>query len=74
MEISVSIEFYYIKVYINKLLHICILNNQFVGFNSYEKNSGSYVIVFITKTNKFKVEYDQRDKWVSVLKELENKL
>ena len=70
MKIEVQLNHYDIKVMINGLPHIVIDRKEYVGFQSYTDDDQMCVIEFYTKTNKIKAEYDNRRKWLQILKEL----
>lgn len=70
MKIEVKQDFYKTKVLINGLPHISIETKDYVGFNSWCDSDNDCSIGFITKTNKFVVEYDTKEKWIKILKAL----
>lgn len=74
MKIKIIQDYYQIKILINGLPHICILTKEYVGFNSWMDSETNCSIEFITKTNTFIVEYDSKEKWIAVLRAINNKL
>lgn len=70
-------KIYSIEVYANKLiiciedvLHIAIDRDELVGIQSWVTDMGpnKYLIEYYTKTTKIITEYDDVDKWKSILR------
>lgn len=74
MKVQVIIGHYYFKVMVGELLHVCIDRKEFVGINSWYDCDTMCVIEYVTKTNTIRTEYDNIEKWKSVLKELNENL
>lgn len=74
MKLEIEINHYDIRVMIEGLPCVYILRKEFVGFQSWNDDESMFVVEFYTKTNKITTEWDTREKWEQVLKELNNKL
>lgn len=74
MNVNVEIGHYYFKVLIGGLVHVCIDRKEFVGFASYYNCDTMCVIEYITKTNTIKTEQDSKEKWIAILKALNQAL
>jgi len=70
MKVVIKINHYTIKILIDDLIHVFMWREEFVGFQSWSDGNGKYAIEFYTKTNSFKTEQDTKEKWVAMLKEL----
>ena len=63
-----------IKIYINDLLHLCIKIDEYIGMQSWidDYSKYRYNINFNFKNNTdILCEYDDRNLWVSILKQLD---
>ncbi len=74
MEADLKIDFYYIKLYVTGLLFLFIVRKDFVGFHAWMDNNGKYSIEFVTRKKNILTELDNKEKWQSVLKLLDEKL
>lgn len=74
MNIKVEPGHYYFKVLIEGLPHVCIETRDFKGFHAWSDSETFCCIEWITRTNKFKTEYDSIDKWKEILKALNENL
>jgi hypothetical protein len=70
-DIKVFTTLAHLRVKINGLLHFSISLDQLVGIQSWIVASGSYRIVYYTKTGKITCEYDNRNNWELILRGLE---
>lgn len=70
MKVSVDIGYYYFKVLIDDIPHVVVETKELKGFHSWNDTENHYCIEWVTKTNKFKTEYDSMDKWKQILKAL----
>jgi hypothetical protein len=73
MKVELLIDHYTIKLMIDELIHVYLLRDEFVGFQSWADKKDQYSIEFYTKTNSILTEQDNKDKWLAILREL-NKL
>ncbi len=48
--------------------------NEFVGYHSWSNGNGHYSIEIVTKTNSFITEQDTKEKWLEILKVLDEGL
>ncbi len=74
MKPTVQINHYDLRVMIGELPCVYILRKEFVGFHAWEDDASMLVIEFTTQTNKIRTEWDTKEKWTEVLKELNSKL
>lgn len=74
MKIEIIKDHYYFKIMIDGLPHVVINKKQYAGFHSWMDSETQCCIEFVTKTNKIKVEYDSKQKWMDVLKALNDNL
>jgi hypothetical protein len=63
-----------IRIFINNSLHIYILKENLLAINSFNNAENDYAIKIHFKTNTILLQYDNKDKWISVLGELNSKL
>lgn len=63
-----------IKVFINHTLHIYILKENLVGLNSFKNAENDYSIQIHFKTNTILLQYDNKELWMKVLGELNERL
>jgi len=60
-----------VKIYINDILHVCVKQKNFIGFQAWREGSETrekyHVIEYYTKDKTFKTEYNEREKWISIL-------
>ncbi len=68
MKIQIINDHYQIKIMIDNLPHLLIDKKEFVGYHSWHDSETECCIEFITKTNTILVEYDSKDKWLQMLK------
>ena len=72
---TIIVEKKQIKIRINGLLHLSFLQEEFVGIQSWIKGydvDRKYFVEITTKTTTITSEYDNLDKWTSILKLLDN--
>ena len=74
MNVELKIDHYTIKLFIDGYIHVFIRREQFVGFSSWSDGNNKYAIEYYTITNSILTEQDTKDKWLSILNELNNKL
>ena len=74
MNVELKIDHYTIKLFIDGYIHVFIRREQFVGFSSWSDGNNKYAIEYYTITNSILTEQDSKDKWLSILNELNNKL
>jgi hypothetical protein len=74
MNVELKIDHYTIKLLIDGYIHVFIRREQFVGFSSWSDGNNKYAIEYYTITNSILTEQDTKDKWLSILNELNNKL
>ena len=63
-----------IRVFINGTLHIYILKENLLAINSFNNAENDYAIKIHFKTNTILIQYDNKQKWIAVLGELNFKL
>lgn len=73
MKVEIKINYYKIKILIDGLPHISINRKDFIGYHSWQDDS-HYSIEFYTKTNKILTEQDSKEKWILILKKLDQYL
>jgi hypothetical protein len=74
MKVELKINHYSIKLYIDGLVHLFIWRKEFVGFQSWSDGNNKYAIEFTTTTNCITIEQDKKEKWVQILKTLDEGL
>ena len=74
MNVELKIDHYTIKLFIDGYIHVFIRREQFVGFSSWSDGNNKYAIEYYTITNSILTEQDSKEKWLSILNELNNKL
>jgi hypothetical protein len=70
MNIEIKINFYTIKILFNEIVWVHIQREEFVGYHSWSDGNNKHSIEFITKTNSFIIEQDTKEKWIEILKAL----
>jgi len=70
LKVDIKINHYSIKIFIDGFIHVFMWRNEFIGFQSWCDGNGKYSIEFYTKTNTFLTEQDTKDKWLTMLEEL----
>ncbi len=63
-----------IRIFINNTLHVYILKENLLAINSFNNAENDYSIQIHFKSNTILLQYDNKQKWVAVLKELNSKL
>ncbi len=53
---------------INDLPHLMIYKSEFIGYQSWIDSDSECYIEFATKTTSIKCEYDSKEKWLQMLK------
>lgn len=74
MKVSVTIDFYAIRIFIGDVPYVYIKRDEFVGFQAWIEQQGRWVIEFNTKTTSILTEQDSKEKWLEILSELNKKL
>lgn len=74
MRAELKINHYTIKLLCDGLVWVHIQRAEFVGYHSWSDGNGAYSIEFITKTNSFVIEQDTKEKWIKILKTLDQYL
>ncbi len=64
---SIEISHYFIKVYVNGLLHVMVKRNEFVGISSWSDGNSKYSIEYHTNQTSILTEFDSRENWERVL-------
>lgn len=66
---KITIKDNQIKIFINDIIHLCLKQDEVVGFQSWVEGDDDkkYIIEFYTKTTELFTEYDIREKWIDVL-------
>ena len=71
MDISIKKSGNEVKIYINRLLHVLILD-RITSIHSWNEEDKWWKIEIQTKDNKILLEYDCFDKWEKILNLLDN--
>lgn len=74
MKLEVQINHYDIRIIISDLPCVYILRKEFTGFQSWEDDKSMFVIEFYTQSNKITTQWDTKEKWIEVLKALNDSL
>ena len=74
MKVEIQINHYDLRLMIDELPCVYILRKEFVGFQSWKDDESMYVIEFYTKRNKITTEWNKKEKWDQILKEINDKL
>jgi len=61
------------KIYINNTLHV-YFNEPIIAFQSFKMENNWFKIEFLLKDTTLLVEYDSEDKWLAILKLLDENL
>lgn len=65
-----------IRIYINHVLHLLIRKEELVNIRSWyisaDKDPDPYFIELTYKTTKVICQYDNRDKWITILESINN--
>jgi hypothetical protein len=64
----------FIRIFINNTLHIFIVKENLLAINSFNNAENDHSIQIHFKTNTILLQYDNKQKWINVLKELNSKL
>ena len=72
-EIKVQVVYNRLKVHIQNVLHLHIDTTGGLHIHSWVDNN-LYVIEYTSPTGRVKVEYESREVWEEVLKQIDNKL
>jgi hypothetical protein len=60
------------KIYLNGLIHFTLIQEEFVGFQSWVKGTDWYCIAFYTQNcGAIMCDYTSKELWESILKELD---
>lgn len=74
MKITSKISQNSIKIYVNNILHIYFLRDQFICLQSWQYETETMFYIELTLINgTITFDYDRRDMWIEILLEL-NKL
>lgn len=74
MIISSRIQHASFKIYVNDILHIHFMRDKFIGLQAWQYETEDLFYIEITLENGvITCDYDKREMWVNILKEL-NKL
>ncbi len=74
MKVEVKLKHYDYRILIGGLPCVYIPRKKFRGFQSWADDEGFFVIEFYSGKRKITTEWDTKEKWISVLKELHKKL
>lgn len=77
MNITIDNNTNSIKIYINDILHLAIKKEDLIGIESWvdgENERKRWHIEYTTKTTTIESEYDNIDKWIAILKLLDNEI
>jgi len=74
MNIELKINHYSIKLYYEGLVWFYARRCEFVGYSSWSDGNNHCSIEIILKTNSFVIEMDTKEKWIEVLKVLDEGL
>lgn len=74
MKIEIQLNHYDLRVLIDELLHIYILRDEFIGFQTWADDESMFVIEYYTKTNKITTQWNNKEKWEQLVKSLNEKL
>lgn len=61
-----------LKIKFDNAIHICLKQDQVLGFKTYYKDSNKYYIKFYTTGLPVITSYSNRDHWLQVLNILDN--
>lgn len=70
-EIKVFTTLYHLRVTISGLMHLSVKLDELVGIQSWIVSNASFRIEYYTKTGKITCEYDDKLKWITILKALQ---
>lgn len=71
MTVRHTIQSGMVKIYISDLLHLSFYKNQLCGIQSWYHGPNFYVIEITLRDGVIVTEYDTREKWESILRELD---
>lgn len=72
--IAVTADFYAIRVHIHDVLHLHVDRRKLLAVNSWFDHAASYSIEFVMAGSSMVTEYSERERWVTILKQLEGVL
>ena len=70
-NIKVENDFYSLSIYINNCLHLKINLNQIIAIQSWTDRRNKYIIEYSTKQRDIRSEYQHKEDWQEILKQLE---
>lgn len=75
-EIKVEVTYYTVGIYINDLLHVRFNRKNYIGLQSWIDGDSQkkYSIEFHFTGHSFYTDYDNKEIWSEILKELDEKL
>lgn len=73
-QVTCKSEGSFIKILINGILHISFRLDTYTGSVSYIDSGKGYCIEIYSNGQMIKSEYDTKEKWVEVLKVMDNEL
>ena len=73
MQITVTVQYNRLKIYFNEILHCHIDTTGGVHVHVWEDNN-LYCIEYTTKCGVVLCEYESKDTWLAIVKEVQTKL
>lgn len=70
MDVKITLNGDYLKIYVDDLLHLCI-NQSVVGFQAWVREHRWWEIEYYTEHQKILTQYNCPKKWTLILKELD---
>jgi hypothetical protein len=70
MTPTVTITHYSIKVYFGEHLHLYAAMKDFIGIESWKDSPTNFSIKFAMKGGSIHCQYDDRERWLSILDQL----
>ncbi len=74
MQVTATRNYEQLKIYINGVLHLHIKLLDLVCFQSWIHGEKEYMIQFTFKQGEMTAAYGEKDKWVEILKILDEKI
>ena len=72
--ITVDLEYDAIKIRFNGALHLCIKRSKLLGVQSWTYGDNNYSIEYSMEGKDILTEYDEKEKWLLILKKLDELL
>jgi hypothetical protein len=73
-EMRVTSDFYRLRIWCGNVLHLSIDNSRLLGFQAWQDGPSGFRVEFVLAGGTLTTEYDSLEKWLAVLRGLEEVL